>query len=301
MLTDTRWSALFIPVLMLALTATSIARAAEVDHSADVRRILELNIAWLAAVKARNIVEIQNLYTPDGRFMPPNSPPAQGRTAIGEAWGRLLRLPDMVLTFSPSLVEISQSGDLAYDIGTYLLAHDGLSGQVLEHGKYVVVWKKLNGDWKVAADIFNSNLAPRATPKQAVEPERVAVPTHGTWEGQVKLIRSNSTSCHEPNLRAKIVGGAISLHGSGIIQIGFFDTANRGSGSGTIDDNGDIKAQIQWKYLGGSSLRGSFEPPWFEGTITWDRSAITCVGRWRLHPVDEPFPDNTRNIREADG
>jgi hypothetical protein len=29
---------------------------------------------------------------------------------------------------------------------------------VKDEGKYVVAWKKVDGAWKVAADIFNSNV-----------------------------------------------------------------------------------------------------------------------------------------------
>jgi hypothetical protein len=31
---------------------------------------------------------------------------------------------------------------------------------VRDRGKYVVVWRKVRGDWKVAADIFNSDGPP---------------------------------------------------------------------------------------------------------------------------------------------
>jgi len=34
------------------------------------------------------------------------------------------------------------------------------SGKTIEdHGKYVTIWKKQSGKWKVAYDIFNTDLA----------------------------------------------------------------------------------------------------------------------------------------------
>jgi uncharacterized protein (TIGR02246 family) len=128
------------------------------DRAADAQRIRELGAAWVAAVGAKDIAAIKNFYTSDGLFMAPNAPPAQGRHAIGEAWRGLLQLPGTVLTFGATRIEVSESGDLAYDVGTYALGFDSDAGRVNDHGKYVVVWKKVDGKWQAAADIFNSNL-----------------------------------------------------------------------------------------------------------------------------------------------
>jgi ketosteroid isomerase-like protein len=46
---------------------------------------------------------------------------------------------------------------MAYEIGTYEMAMDGPAGRIEDDGKYVVVWRKSDDGWKVAADIFNSS------------------------------------------------------------------------------------------------------------------------------------------------
>jgi ketosteroid isomerase-like protein len=55
---------------------------------------------------------------------------------------------------------------LAYTQGTYeFTATDPKSGPVNDRGKFVVVWKKqTDGGWKIAADIWNSDLPPAAAP-----------------------------------------------------------------------------------------------------------------------------------------
>ena len=52
---------------------------------------------------------------------------------------------------------IESAVGLAYEVGRY-----ALSGQVgdIDHGKYIVVWKKVGGQWKLHRDIFNSDVAP---------------------------------------------------------------------------------------------------------------------------------------------
>ncbi|MFQ5915815.1 MAG: YybH family protein, partial [Nitrospinota bacterium] len=110
------------------------------------------------AVARKDVKAIVNFYATDGIFMPPNSPQVNGREAIGKAWSGLLKLPGVTLTFRPTRIVISKSGDLAADIGTYALAFDGKKGRVQDQGKYVVVWQKVGGEWTAVADIFNTNL-----------------------------------------------------------------------------------------------------------------------------------------------
>jgi ketosteroid isomerase-like protein len=53
-------------------------------------------------------------------------------------------------------VEVEGFGDMAYEVGKYALS--GKTGKVSDQGKYIVVWKKVRGQWKLHRDIFNSNV-----------------------------------------------------------------------------------------------------------------------------------------------
>ena len=48
---------------------------------------------------------------------------------------------------------IQSCDDMATEIGHY----DMTMGANHEAGKYVVTWRKINGEWKPIADIFNAN------------------------------------------------------------------------------------------------------------------------------------------------
>ena len=78
--------------------------------------------------------------------------------AIAEAWGAMLQAPGATLTWTPTLIRVANAGDLAYDVGTYTFSFDGPDGKVTDTGKYVTVWTKVDGQWKIAADIGNSDL-----------------------------------------------------------------------------------------------------------------------------------------------
>jgi ketosteroid isomerase-like protein len=60
--------------------------------------------------------------------------------------------------------QVAASGDLGYSRGTYRFRYTANGQPAEEAGKYVVVWKKWNGAWKVAVDVWNTD-AP-ATPTQ---------------------------------------------------------------------------------------------------------------------------------------
>jgi len=48
------------------------------------------------------------------------------------------------------------AGDIGYRVGVYsLLAPDGA---VVDRGKYVETWRKVDGEWKISNDIWNSNM-----------------------------------------------------------------------------------------------------------------------------------------------
>ena len=101
---------------------------------------------------------IEALYTSDGLLLPYNSPPIEGPKAIVEVWKSWGELPNVDINFGANRIEASSSGDIAYDYGWYTFAFDTDNGRVTDKGKYIVVWKKVGGAWKIAADIFNTNL-----------------------------------------------------------------------------------------------------------------------------------------------
>lgn len=131
---------------------------AAVDTGADEQAIRGHVDRWLELVKAKDAAGIAELYAEDGAVMPPNAPIGKGRTAIQRTWASMMQTPGFDLTFVPEQILVSSSGDMALDRGTYRLAVAPDGTAQTDTGKYVVVWRKVGGEWKVAADIFNSDL-----------------------------------------------------------------------------------------------------------------------------------------------
>ncbi|HET7708071.1 MAG TPA: DUF4440 domain-containing protein [Sphingomicrobium sp.] len=132
--------------------------ATEVAATAlDETVIAAANARWLELIKAKDAAGIAQLYAEDGVLMPPNMPIAKGRAAIQKGWADMMALPGFDLTFATEQLSLASGGDMALDRGTYRFAATPNGAPYAEVGKFVVVWRKVGGEWKVAADIFNSD------------------------------------------------------------------------------------------------------------------------------------------------
>jgi ketosteroid isomerase-like protein len=53
-------------------------------------------------------------------------------------------------------VEVEKLDGTAIEVAEYTLLDEG--GQALDKGKYIVIWKQEDGQWKLHRDIFNSSM-----------------------------------------------------------------------------------------------------------------------------------------------
>lgn len=97
---------------------------------------------------------IADLYTEDGQFLLPNSDFVKGRQAIQSTFQALM--DSGIKTVKLEALEVEGYGDTAFEVGRYILEGEG--GQVLDKGKFVVIWKQEAGQWKLHRDIINSSL-----------------------------------------------------------------------------------------------------------------------------------------------
>jgi ketosteroid isomerase-like protein len=87
---------------------------------------------------------------------------------------KFLAMPGVQVAWTPNAADVAASGDLGYTSGTYDLHANAPDGSAFsDHGKYLTTWKKdASGAWKVAYDMFNSDMpamaaAPADTTKTA--------------------------------------------------------------------------------------------------------------------------------------
>jgi uncharacterized protein (TIGR02246 family) len=138
-----------------------------VDTAAAVQAVKDADAAQLKSAQALDVAGTVSYYADDATLMPPNVPLVTGKDAIQKTWAGMLA-PGTQVTWAPSKVEVSASGDLAYDQGTYTLTMPGPDGKPMnDKGKYLAVSKKqADGSWKLEEDTWNSDL-PAVAPTPA--------------------------------------------------------------------------------------------------------------------------------------
>lgn len=112
---------------------------------------MELESQWSDMFGKRDLDGIMTLIAQDSVLIMPGSEPVVGIEDIRRATRTMLESEDQV-SWKSDFAYVSSSGDMAYDYGTATTKRsDGSSVE----GHYLVVWVKEDGEWKVAADMFN--------------------------------------------------------------------------------------------------------------------------------------------------
>ncbi len=109
-------------------------------------------------IKRGDSVALASHYASDALVMPPNSDAVKGNNIAG-LWGGALRMG--VKDLKLNITDITGGGDVYAETGNYEMF--GADNKSLDKGKYVAVWKKDNGIWKMYRDIWNSNMAMPST------------------------------------------------------------------------------------------------------------------------------------------
>lgn len=157
---------IFLGLIFFALTAfVQQAEKKQVNLKTEEQAIRSISMKWLELSKSRNAAGMAALFADDGELYSMNQEPIVGPAAIQRWFTKNQKEnPKIVVNWTTDRVEIAAYGDLAVEYGSFTQTGLGLSGTETDQGKYVTVYRKVNGTWKVVADIGNST-KPKDTPK----------------------------------------------------------------------------------------------------------------------------------------
>jgi len=119
--------------------------------------IRKIGSDWAHHWNAGDLDEVVATYAPDAVYLPPHHEAVHGRDAIRE----YLRAPlgHGVTDLAFDVTYIKQSGNVAWDVGTYRMSvpqNDRTRKE--DHGKYLTVWKRAGSKWVITADAWSSDL-----------------------------------------------------------------------------------------------------------------------------------------------
>lgn len=130
-----------------------------VNRTAEEANLKATDIAWSEAAGKKDADAVTGFMTADGATLPPNGPVAKGVDAVKKGWAGIFGLKELSIKWEPTSVQVADSGEIGYTSGTYSLSFtDPKGAKVNDTGKYLEVWKKVDGKWKCHLDMYNSDI-----------------------------------------------------------------------------------------------------------------------------------------------
>jgi ketosteroid isomerase-like protein len=128
-----------------------------VDIDAEKKAIQKLIKDTIQAEDNKDLDKILNFFANDVIIHEPNAPQVQGIENIVEPFKEYLSSL-VSISGESTHVEISSSGDMAWDVGYNISEHRDSERSFSGQGKYFAVYKKVGSKWKCAALAQSSNL-----------------------------------------------------------------------------------------------------------------------------------------------
>jgi uncharacterized protein (TIGR02246 family) len=140
---------------VIVLGVVLVAGHAIAQTAAPRAAIEAANARFSADFAKGDATAVASHYTAAAWAFPPNGDIVRGREAIGKLWKGVMDagVKEVKLT----TVEVEAHGPAAHEVGTYVLTGEG--GKTVDAGKYVVVWKREGGQWRIHRDIWNTSMA----------------------------------------------------------------------------------------------------------------------------------------------
>ena len=144
----------WIMIAIGAIAGFALTTSAINANDDDIRTAIEAaNAEFMKRLADGNVAAVAALYTDDGMLLPPGNESVTGTDAIATYWQAALSAGPSV--FMLDTLEVEKHDDTAIEIGAFRIT--GKEGVLLDTGKYIVIWKNIDGNWKLHRDIWNSN------------------------------------------------------------------------------------------------------------------------------------------------
>ncbi len=112
---------------------------------------------WVAHFAAHDAAGVAALYTNDAQLLPPGMEAVSGRASIQEFVARTNPPDAPKIEFAT--IETLVFGDYAHRQGRYSVK--GPDGAAIETGKFIELWKKVDGRWLIHREMWSPDAPPR--------------------------------------------------------------------------------------------------------------------------------------------
>ncbi len=145
--------------LLAAATVVAISCGTpKVDVTAETEAVRARSDGIVGAEAALDVEGSLGFYAEDAIVQAAGAPQIQGREAIAGMYRQFFESSQLKeFSAKGSHLTVSRGGDLAYEYGVNRTVLADPEGDLLDVGKYLLVWKKINGEWFITALSFTSD------------------------------------------------------------------------------------------------------------------------------------------------
>lgn len=142
---------LFLVLIFLLAACNQPSSAEDIERWKE--EIVAVEKAFNDMAQAEGLVKAFEFYAADDGVIRRGKKVIQGKAAIAKWYENDVK-PNETLTWRPTFVEVSQSGDLAYTYGDFTFTYpDTLGAQKQNKGIFHTVWKRQSdGNWRFVWD-----------------------------------------------------------------------------------------------------------------------------------------------------
>src|SRR5262245_41980301 len=151
-------------LLVVACAPPAAAPPPKPDLASDEKAIRDQDAHWLKAEETRDAAAAAAVFADDGVAYREHVDPIIGPAAF-RAYATKFSAdnPAAKISWTTDAIRLGEAGDIAIQTGAYHLGGLGPKGDGEDRGRFVTIWKKVNGEWKVAQDIGSTTM-PEAPP-----------------------------------------------------------------------------------------------------------------------------------------
>lgn len=145
-----------IPAIMLFLITSCSSPEKETTFDLDnaKKEIETANKDFIELFAKGDSVGVANYFTSDAKSMGPNEPSHVGRSKIQNVYAGLIN--SGINQLGLTITGVWGDEEMLAEEGLYTFSDK--NGKELDRGKYIVLWKRQDGKWKLFRDCYNSDL-----------------------------------------------------------------------------------------------------------------------------------------------
>jgi uncharacterized protein (TIGR02246 family) len=112
------------------------------------------NAEFVGALQRKDAVAMAGMYTGNAKVMPPGSETVEGKSKIQAFWESVIHAGITGATLETIEVDLI-GGYTAIETGKFILY---ANKDIADRGKYMVVWRNEDSQWKLHRDVWNSSV-----------------------------------------------------------------------------------------------------------------------------------------------